>query len=84
MTQRLRQSGASSASLSWHSICWDKVESDVFRLQMRIAKAAKEKRWGKVQTLQRLLTRFHQAKLLAVRRVTSNKERNTHGVDGVI
>ena len=51
---------------------------------MRIAKAVKESRWGKVKALQYLLTRSFSAKLLAVRRVTSNKGRKTPGVDGII
>ena len=51
---------------------------------MRIAKAVKESRWGKVKVLQYLLTRSLAAKLLAVRRVTSNKGRKTPGVDGII
>jgi len=49
-----------------------------------IAKAVKENDWGKVQTLQRLLTNSFYAKLLAVKRVTSNKGKNTPGVDGVL
>jgi len=51
---------------------------------MRIAKAVEEGRWNKVQTLQRLLSRSFNAKLLAVKRVTSNKGKNTPGVDGVL
>lgn len=37
-----------------------------------------------MQTLQRLLTNSFYAKLLAVKRVTSNKGKNTPGVDGVL
>jgi RNA-directed DNA polymerase len=51
---------------------------------MRIAKAVKEGRWNKVRTLQHLLTHSFYAKLLAVKRVTSNKGKNTPGVDGVL
>jgi len=84
MTHALGHRGASSASNSWSSINWKQVEFNVFRLQMRIAKAARAKRWGKVQALQRLLTRSHQAKLLAVKRVTENQGRRTPGVDGIV
>ncbi|ECD9517983.1 hypothetical protein FNH82_26245 [Salmonella enterica subsp. diarizonae] len=42
---------------------------------MRIVKATKAQRWNKVRVLQRLLTRSHQAKLLAVKRVTLNRGR---------
>jgi RNA-directed DNA polymerase len=51
---------------------------------MRIAKAVREGRWNKVKTLIYLLTRSLAAKLLAVRRVTSNKGRKTPGIDGII
>ena len=51
---------------------------------MRIAKAVKENRWNKVKALQHLLTHSFYAKLLAVKRVTSNKGKKTPGVDGVL
>jgi RNA-directed DNA polymerase len=50
----------------------------------RIVKATKEKRWGKVKALQRLLTHSFSGKALAVRRVTENNGSNTPGVDQVI
>lgn len=80
--QAISQCGAPSASSLWSSINWHQVEDDVFRFQMRIAKAVKAQHWNKVRVLQRLLTRSHQAKLLAVKRVTSNRGRNTPGIDG--
>ncbi|EDY5736541.1 reverse transcriptase [Salmonella enterica] len=83
MTRRaISQCGAPSASSQWSSINWQQVEDDVFLFQMRIAKATKAQRWNKVRVFQRLLTRSHQAKLLAVKRVTSNRGRNTPGIDG--
>jgi RNA-directed DNA polymerase len=63
---------------------WKKISHEVRRLQVRIAKAVKEGRWGKVKALQYLLTCSRAAKLLAVRRVTSNKGRKTPGIDGII
>jgi RNA-directed DNA polymerase len=85
MTQQAKsQCGAPSASSLWSSINWQQVEDDVFRFQMRIAKATKAQCWNKVRVLQRLLTRSHQAKLLAVRRVTSNRGRHTPGIDGTL
>jgi RNA-directed DNA polymerase len=51
---------------------------------MRIAKATKEGQWGKVKALQHLLTNSFYAKLLAVKRVTSNKGKKTPGIDGVL
>lgn len=44
---------------------------------MRIAKATQVGRWNKVQALQRLLTRSHSGKLLAVKRVTENAGKKT-------
>ena len=54
------------------------------KLQVRIAKAVKEGKPGRAKALQWLLTHSHHAKLLAVKRVTSNKGKKTPGVDGVI
>ena len=75
--------GASSTTAQkWSDIDWTKIEKSVLRLQMRIAKAKQQKRFGKVKALQWLLTHSHEAKLLAVRRVTSSKGARTAGVDG--
>ena len=67
----------------WHAIDWQNVSHNVRRLQARIVKATKEKRWGKVKALQRLLTHAFSGKALAVRRVTENQGKNTPGVDKV-
>ena len=66
----------------WKAIDWHKARAEVRRLQMRIAKAVKDKKQSKVNALQRLLTRWFYAKALAVKRVTSNKGKRTPGVDG--
>jgi RNA-directed DNA polymerase len=76
--------GALSANARWKDIDWKSIKAHVKRLQMRIAKAAREGRYSKVKALQWLLTHSHYAKLLAVRRVTLNKGKNTPGVDGVV
>jgi RNA-directed DNA polymerase len=68
----------------WHAIDWQNVNQNVRRLQARIVKATKEKRWGKVKALQRLLTHSFSGKALAVRRVTENQGKNTPGVDRMI
>lgn len=68
----------------WKSINWTTTIQAVERLQVRIAKAAREQRWGKVRSLQRILVRSLSAKRLAVRRVTSNRGKSTPGVDGVV
>ena len=55
----------------------------VGKLQRRIAKAQREKKYNKVKALQHLLVTSRAAKTLAVARVTSNKGKRTAGVDGV-
>ncbi|MBP0596002.1 reverse transcriptase N-terminal domain-containing protein [Paraburkholderia sp. LEh10] len=74
----------SHAAVMWDQENWSHIEAEVKRLQMRIAKAVRENRWGKVKALQRLLTRSRNGKLLAVKRVTENRGKRTPGVDGRI
>ena len=57
----------------WPSIDWKAARRAIRRLQMRIAKAVKERKPGKVKSLQWILTHSFHAKVLAVKRVTSNK-----------
>lgn len=66
----------------WQELPWPKLQQHVLRLQMRIAKAVREGRMGKVKTLQHLLTHSFAAKCLAVKRVTNSPGRKTPGVDG--
>ena len=66
---------------SWESIDWKKAEAYVKKLQMRIVKAQKGGHYNKVKSLQWLLTHSFYAKALEVKRVTSNKGKNTAGVD---
>ncbi|CAM4441351.1 MAG: hypothetical protein LEGION0398_MBIBDBAK_01428 [Legionellaceae bacterium] len=82
----IKSTGASSNKpiSNWTDINWKKAEAHVFRLQLRIAKAEREGRRGKVKALQRLLTTSFMAKCLAVKRVTSSQGKNTPGVDGEI
>ena len=85
MTVEQQATGAvSHQAEGWHDIDWQKAHREVRRLQARIVKATQEGRWGKVKALQRLLTRSHSAKVLAVRRVTENKGKKTPGIDGVL
>lgn len=78
--------GASSAMRcnNWKSIPWFEATTQVFRLQMRIAKAERDGRPGKVKALQRLLTTSFYGRCIAIRRVTSSKGKNTPGVDGIV
>ena len=77
---------ASSAErdTTWKDIDFPKMECEVRKLQIRIAKAQKKKRYNKVRALQHLLVTSYEAKALAVRKVTSNKGKRTAGVDHVL
>jgi RNA-directed DNA polymerase len=68
----------------WEGIPFEKLESDVFHLQMRIFRASKIGQRETVHKLQRLLVSSFSARCLAVSKVTErNKGRQTAGVDGV-
>src|SRR5437763_15653811 len=71
----------SHEEMDWDSINWNAAHQNVRRLQMRIVKATKAGRWGKVKALQRLLTHSFSGKVLAVKRVTENQGKRTAGVD---
>jgi len=75
---------SSNLNIRWHSIKWAKVNRQVKKLQIRIAKATQEGRHGKVKALEWLLTHSFSAKALAVRRVTENQGKRTAGIDGEI
>jgi Retron-type reverse transcriptase len=68
----------------WNFLHWDTIKRRVKSLQQRIAKAIKVRAFGKAKALQWLLTHSFSAKLLAVKRVTENKGKNTSGVDKII
>jgi RNA-directed DNA polymerase len=68
----------------WHSIDWKKVWRTVRRLQVRIVKALRAGRWGKVKALVYLLTHSFAGRALAILRVISNQGAATPGVDGVL
>ena len=81
----LPMTGASSANVTaWESIDWKTVVRYVRRLQMRIAKARRENRQGKVKSLQWLLTHSFYAKLFAIKQVTKNRGSRTAGVDNIL
>lgn len=70
--------------LQWELIPWEEWEKRIKKLQFRIAKAFREGKKSKVKSLQHILTRSLAAKVLAVRRVTTNQGKNTPGVDRVL
>jgi len=81
MTTAQAAGAVSSEAAEWYAIDWQTIHRHVRRLQVRIAQATKQGRWGKVRALQRLLTHSYSGKALAVRRVTENDGKKTPGVD---
>ena len=73
---------ASDSEVIWHSIDWTRAHRTVRRLQVRIAKAVRERRWNKVKALQWLLTHSFCGKVIAVKRVTENRGKKTPGSMG--
>lgn len=72
------------SKLAWNDINWTLVQNRISRQQRRVYKASKNGNKAIVHALQRKIIASLDAKLLAVRRVTTeNKGRNTTGVDGV-
>ena len=69
---------------SWKDIDFGTAEYEVKKLQMRIAKAVKENRVGKIKSLQWTLTHSFYAKAIAVKRVTENKGKRTPGVSSLL
>ncbi|TFB34219.1 reverse transcriptase N-terminal domain-containing protein, partial [Pseudomonas sp. F01002] len=68
---------------SWNGISWADAQRRVRGLQARIVKAVQEGRHNKAKALQWLLTHSFSGKVLAVKRVSENKGKNTPGVDKV-
>ncbi|MFO7820157.1 MAG: group II intron reverse transcriptase/maturase [Halanaerobacter sp.] len=72
------------AELQWENIIWSYVKRKVNRLQSRIAKAIIKGKENLAKKLGYLLTRSYYAKLLAVRKVTTNKGKRTAGIDNEV
>src|ERR1700758_5718960 len=81
MTTAQAVGAASREAAEWYALDWHAIHRNVRRLQVRIVQATKERRWGRVRALQRLLTHSYSGKVLAVRRVTENNGKATPGVD---
>mmetsp|Transcript_23109 Transcript_23109/g.64266 ORF Transcript_23109/g.64266 Transcript_23109/m.64266 type:complete len:589 (+) Transcript_23109:784-2550(+) len=70
------------SSLKWNAVDWPMVEQRVFRYQQRIYRASRNGKQNVINNIQRRLLTSFDAKLLAVRRVTTeNKGKKTPGVD---
>ena len=67
---------------AWKDINWSLADKRILRYQTRIYKAAKDGNISKAKCLQKRLLRSTDAKLIAVRRVTTlNKGKKTPGID---
>lgn len=84
MTAQLVADANPYGTQNWSTINWNQVEYNVRRLQARIVKAFKKGEYKRVKTLQSLLKSSLAARLLAVKRVTTNRGSKTPGVDKVI
>lgn len=80
-SMKMEVSASSHEAEQWHSINWELMYRRVRGLQVRIAKATEKSDWRQVKRLQRMLTRSFAAKVIAIRRVTENRGKNTPGVD---
>jgi RNA-directed DNA polymerase len=83
MTTNSVVGAAFGCEMDWHSFDWATIHQTVKRLQMRIAKATREGKYGRVKALQWILTHSLSGRALAVKRVTENQGKKTAGVDKV-
>ena len=84
MTAPLGADASFNPPRDWKAIHWMVIRQQVRRLQVRIAKAVKLGNHRRASALQWLLTHSRAARLLAVRRVTTNRGAHTPGVDNVV
>ncbi len=68
----------------WDLLDWDQYKLIVSRIQTRIVKAVKAGLKEKVRSLQRLLSNSLAAKLIAIKRVISNRGKRTPGIDNIL
>lgn len=73
------------AGCDWNAIDWHQAVLLVRKLRQDIFRATKEGDLKKVRTLQRIMLRSYENRVLSVRRVTqTNRGKNTPGVDKVV
>lgn len=84
VVRRIRRNIQRQRTEDWETLRWKEYRRNVYRLQKRIYRAARQGDWRRVHKLQRLLLRSWSARCLAVRRVSQeNRGKRTAGVDGV-
>ncbi len=67
---------------SWYTIPWKRMLHNVRQIQMKIVKAEQHGGLDEVQRLQQQILDSQEARLLAVKQVTSNSGKRTPGIDG--
>ena len=71
-------------NLKDRDINWKQIEKNVFKLQKLIYRASSRGEIPKMRKYQRLLTKSYYPRLLAVRRVTQDRQgKKTAGVEGI-
>jgi len=83
-SKRTANSNDRHSAQQWKQIDWKRVEDFVSKIQTRIAKAKVAGNNKLVRELQRMLKHSYYAKLLAVKKVVTNKGGKTPGIDGII
>ena len=73
-----------SNAKKYENINWKKCNVTLFNLQNKILKAYRNGSFKDVIEAQNALVRSFAARALAVRKVTSNKGKNTRGIDKVL
>lgn len=68
----------------WHSINWKKAEAVIRDLQEKIVIATLNENMKEVYLLQWKLLNTFEAKVLAIRKVITNKGKKTPGTDGIV
>ena len=70
---------------SWQDIDWDILEDQIFRLQLRIFKAAENWELNKVHKLQTCLISSHSARYLSIRKIIfDNSFRKIPGIEDIV
>lgn len=69
---------------NYESINWQQCNIELFKLQNEIVKAHRTGTKKDVLKVQHKLTRSFAARAVAVRKVTTNKRKNTHGIEKVL
>jgi len=67
---------------AWLQADWNQIGTEVQRLQVRIAKATQERRWGKIKALQRKADPIILRQEACGKTITENRGKRTPGIDG--